>query len=231
VESRRGVNKLKRRQRILDTAAKLIAEDGIKACTMRRLARRARLDVTTLYNHYGSKAEILEELRRAGARKVAARIGAVADEEPLTRVRAIVHAALGVRESPADLVRPSRRLRPGEGQVGAVVRDALVPELRRAAADGLLNSAIDADLLAMAILERFHVWLQLWASGALDPDEVAARVDCGLDLTLLAAATSSTRRRLELALLASQGRLSALLAAKSRRERPKARRRASTRHQ
>ena len=60
----------RRKRRILEAATKLISNGGIEACTMRELARKARLDVTTLYNYYGSKEEILEALRRSGARKM-----------------------------------------------------------------------------------------------------------------------------------------------------------------
>jgi AcrR family transcriptional regulator len=209
--SRRETNIRKRKQRILDCATRLIATEGIAACTMRRLARRARLDVTTLYNYYGSKEQILEALRRAGARRVHRQVEELREREPIDRIRAIVRVTLGTRESPPDLARPlnltipSRR--PGEGPIAAAARGALVPELERAIAGGLLDPALDPGLLATSILESFHPWLELWAAGTVEADEFSARIEHSVSLCLAAAATERSRRRLLAELRASQRRL------------------------
>ena len=96
LETRREINIRRRKKRILDSATKLISSEGIEACTMRRLAAKARLDVTTLYNYYGSKEQILEALRRAGARKIRRQIEELTEREPIERIRAIVRMTLGV---------------------------------------------------------------------------------------------------------------------------------------
>ena len=58
----RELNVAARRQRILDAARRLIATGGIAALSMRKLAREAGLSVTTLYNLFGVREEILQAL-------------------------------------------------------------------------------------------------------------------------------------------------------------------------
>ncbi|MBW2390360.1 MAG: helix-turn-helix transcriptional regulator, partial [Deltaproteobacteria bacterium] len=58
----REVNCEARRQRILETARRLITRGGMRALTMRRLAAGARLSVTTLYNLIGGREEIIKAL-------------------------------------------------------------------------------------------------------------------------------------------------------------------------
>ena len=58
----REINVEARRRRILDAARSLIAKGGMAALSMRKLATEAGLSVTTLYNLYGVRDEILHAL-------------------------------------------------------------------------------------------------------------------------------------------------------------------------
>lgn len=207
----------RRKRRILEAATKLISNGGVEACTMRELARRARLDVTTLYNYYGSKEEILEALRRSGARKLERRIERLEETEPFDRIRAIVDLMLGVRESPPGLARPINqpgpRRRPGSGPIEGVARVHLEAELRQAAANGDVFPSVNVEQLALVILGHAVVWLPLWARGIVDAEETAARVAYFVSLCLLASATDAARPRLEREMLESQSRLAAIDAA------------------
>ena len=184
---------------------------------MRELARKARLDVTTLYNYYGSKEEILEALRRSGARKLERRIGSLEEKAPIDRIRAIVDLMMGVRESPAGLARPINLpgpwRRPGSGPIERVARANLTGELRRAAAGGDLVPSVDLEQLALVILSHAGVWLSLWARRVINGEEMAARVGYLVSLCLLAAATDASRPGLEQEMLESQSRLAAMDAA------------------
>ena len=207
----------RRKRRILEAATKLISDGGIEACTMRELARKARLDVTTLYNYYGSKEEILEALRRSGARKLERRIGSLEEKAPMDRIRAIVDLMMGVRESPAGLARPINLpgpwRRPGSGPIERVARAHLTGELRRAAAGGDLVPSVDLEQLALVILSHAGVWLSLWARRVINGEEMAARVGYLVSLCLLAAATDASRPGLEQEMIESQSRLAAMDAA------------------
>lgn len=50
------------RHRILDAALHLMAEGGVHAMSMRRLATECDLNVATLYHYFPSKAELLNEV-------------------------------------------------------------------------------------------------------------------------------------------------------------------------
>lgn len=201
----------RRKRRILEAATKLITEGGMEACTMRALARKARLDVTTLYNYYGSKEEILEALRRSGARKLRRRIEELPKTDPIERIRSVVDLMLGVRESPAALARPINlpvpRHRPGAGPIERVAMEQLELEFQRAVEEGQLLPAIDPELVIVSILGHSIAWLSLWAKRVSDAEETAARVGYALSLSLLAVATDGSRSRLRQEMLQSQQHL------------------------
>ncbi len=51
---------------ILDAAARLIAEEGYNACTMRNVADKVHIQAGSLYYHFSSKDEIIEEIMNSG---------------------------------------------------------------------------------------------------------------------------------------------------------------------
>jgi AcrR family transcriptional regulator len=54
------------RASILDAAARLIADEGYNACTMRNVADRVQIQAGSLYYHFSSKDEIIEEIMNSG---------------------------------------------------------------------------------------------------------------------------------------------------------------------
>ncbi|MEQ8731906.1 TetR family transcriptional regulator [Roseitalea porphyridii] len=56
------------RYQILRTAARILRENGYKAATMRRVASEAGLEAGSVYYHFGSKEEILDEVLELGLR-------------------------------------------------------------------------------------------------------------------------------------------------------------------
>ena len=54
-----GLTPEETRQRVLDAAAAVFAECGFEGARMAQIAREAGLSVGAIYNHYGSKAELL----------------------------------------------------------------------------------------------------------------------------------------------------------------------------
>jgi len=59
------------RQRILDTAAELFYRDGINATGVERLAAEASVSKRTLYQHFPSKAAVVEEYLRGMEQRIA----------------------------------------------------------------------------------------------------------------------------------------------------------------
>ena len=61
--------KASKREIILTAAAKLFRDRGYQATSMRDLAEAVELKASSLYNHIGSKEEILKEICMANADK------------------------------------------------------------------------------------------------------------------------------------------------------------------
>lgn len=54
-----GLSPVETRQRVLDAAAQVFAEQGYEGARVAEIARAAGLSVGAIYNHYGSKADLL----------------------------------------------------------------------------------------------------------------------------------------------------------------------------
>ena len=52
---------------ILDSAARLIVEEGFAACTMRAISQRVQIKAGSLYYHFASKDDIVFEIMNLGA--------------------------------------------------------------------------------------------------------------------------------------------------------------------
>ena len=66
IKQRRRREKEYRRQQILDAARILLFENGLKAVSVNRIARRAELAVGTIYFYFRSKEEIFAALQEEG---------------------------------------------------------------------------------------------------------------------------------------------------------------------
>src|SRR5438445_7525948 len=87
------------RQRILDAAAACFSELGYAGVNLRRIAARAKMKAGSLYYHFDSKDELVEEVIRVGlATAVSATRGAVQvlgrDADPIVKLRAAIAAHL-----------------------------------------------------------------------------------------------------------------------------------------
>ncbi len=82
----RIANKVKRRAHILICAANIIAEEGLDALTIARLANRSNVTIPTVHNLLGKRAEILETLVREAMSEV---MNAATDFDPSDTIRAL----------------------------------------------------------------------------------------------------------------------------------------------
>lgn len=83
------------RQRILTSAAELFYREGINATGVERLASEASVSKRTLYQHFPSKAAIVEEYLRSIRERVGDPIrpgSDAADHTPRERILALFHA-------------------------------------------------------------------------------------------------------------------------------------------
>ncbi len=199
---RRQANIQKRKHRILRAAADLIGTQGLEGLSMRGLAEEARLDVTTLYNLYGSKADILLALRRSGVEELELDLGEDPSEDPLAHADHALREWIRRCDERAAVARPlilaayPEAPWPGEGPVARPIRELLTVSLEEAQKRGLLGRAFEPELLARQIFLGLHAFVPLWARGALDASELETRVLYGLYVCLVAVATEKARPRL-----------------------------------
>lgn len=87
----------KRRSMILDHAAEVVAEDGVSAATMDRIARQARVSKSLLYAYFDNVTELLRELLQRELRRLrrlqAEAAGSTTDFSDM--VRAVTHEYVG----------------------------------------------------------------------------------------------------------------------------------------
>lgn len=86
-------NMNERRERILDAARSIIAENGFDSLTTRALAQVAGVSAPTLYNLIGSKDDIIRALATAGADHVQQRLSLLEFESCLEWIEAIADEA------------------------------------------------------------------------------------------------------------------------------------------
>ena len=214
----REVNVESRRQRILEAARELIASGGMPALSMRKLAARAGLSVTTLYNLHGSRDEILFALVEDAIDRIVPILDAEAPiDEPIARCRAVVTVSVRyfaeheatyrpmMVASYAGLARGAHADRRLAKRAAGMQREALA----QAIAQGLLTDALDPMRLGEQIYHGYELAAVQWAFGLLDEAGFRARALYGLYVALLAVATEALRPAFEAELQALERELAA----------------------
>jgi AcrR family transcriptional regulator len=216
--SRREDAKAERRRRIVAAARDLIKETGDAGLSMRAIAARAGVSLTTPYNLFGSKRAIvialLEDVREFHERfSQLHRVGAV------DRIFQAVSISLAYLAEDADFYRTlwtealrfdSKELR---GELQSPQRYgfwwALLNEAR---SEGALLPDVDLDPLLRALDAVYVAAMLAWVLGAIEVQELEAHVGYGYALTLRGAASGHYAERLEKRLLGYQKELQRLRA-------------------
>ncbi|MFI9757825.1 TetR/AcrR family transcriptional regulator [Streptomyces sp. NPDC051963] len=179
------------RRRLLDEAARVLAEEGPAALSARRLVKAVGASTMAVYTHFGSMPGLVRELMREGVARFAAR---VEDVEPAT-----APDADPVREL-AGLCRVYQEFARAEPDVYAVmfggsglagfeltdedrqmgVRLLRYPRnaIRRCVAAGRFRADVDADLAVRQLFAQMHGLARLahagYIMGIYGPDDVLA---------------------------------------------------------
>ena len=157
-------SKSARREEILDIAAGIFAQKGIQGTTVRDIADEAGILSGSLYHHFESKDQMVEEILRDHGERQLARYHEVVDTEP-DPVRAM-HAlvASGV-QSVAENPNVARILRNDVQQIKEIPRLAHVEQNRqesrrlwnsvvRAGVDqGVFDAQLDPEIVVRAMFD------------------------------------------------------------------------------
>lgn len=178
------------RRRILDAGAAAFREEGYAAVTLKGIAARAGLQAGSLYYHFASKEELVEEVLELGvegvsaaAREAVAALGAEAGAE--VRLRAAITAHLEFVLAESDYAVANIRIL---SQVPKEIRDRHLKRQRRygafwrelfeaAAASGEVRTDLDLSLVRMLTLGALN-WSVEWydARGGRTPAEISAHL-------------------------------------------------------
>ncbi len=216
--SRREDAKAERRRRIIAAARDLIKETGDTGLSMRAIAARAGVSLTTPYNLFGSKRAIvialLEDVREFHERfSQLHRVGAV------ERIFQAVSITIAYLADDPDFYRTlwtealrfdSKELR---GELQSPQRYgfwwALLNEARN---EGALLPDMDLDPLLRALDAVYVSAMLAWVLGAVEAHEIEPHVGYGYALTLRGAASPAFAEKLERRVLGYQKDLQRLRA-------------------
>jgi len=183
---RRELNKQRRRARILDAAADLLAQQPHEAVTLERIACRAEVAEMTIFNLIGNRAQIWAALAERALAEVD--LVAVHADDPHERAVLIVESVMRVLIAEPHVFRAVLRSWTAGARVvlgdpmrvlvncfaAAVQRGSVVPDLDVRAA---------AELLSAALLGVAHEW----AAEAITDCALSSRARDMVDIAFAAA--------------------------------------------
>jgi AcrR family transcriptional regulator len=220
-----------RRQRILEAARGLIAGGGMQSLSMRKIAVESGLAVTTLYNLYGSRDDILFALVEDAVDRIVPILDAEAPiEEPLARCRAVITVSVEYFAENDAIYRPMM-VASYEGLSDGLAADRRLAKraagmqregIEQAIAQGLLTDTLDPERLGEQIYHGYELACVQWAFGLLDDAGFRARALYGMYIALLAVASDALRPEIEAELKALEDELAASAERSEQRERESA---------
>jgi AcrR family transcriptional regulator len=193
--SRREEAKDERRRRIVTAARDLIRETGDAGVSMRAIADRADVSISTPYNLFGSKRAVvlavLEDIRGFGER-----FARLPPTSALERIFQVLSMSIRYYVDDPDFY---RALWTGVFDMShkEVRADLAMPErdafwlflIDTAARDGALSPQIDTAMLLRSLDLAFAAAMLSWVVGALETAELEAVVGYGYALALRGAAS------------------------------------------
>jgi AcrR family transcriptional regulator len=213
--TRREAGKAERRRLIISAARDLIRETGNAGLSMRGLAARAGVSLATPYNLFGSKRAIVVAVLQ-DVRAFYERFSQVEGLDPVERIFAALDISVAFYLDDPQFYKTlwSALFDASDAVRGDILnpkRDAFWRGLIDAAAQaGVIDEAIDLDLLQHQLELALRAVMFDWVIGHTPPDRLGPTARFGYALILLGAAAPDHRASLKARLLESQKVLSAV---------------------
>jgi AcrR family transcriptional regulator len=204
---RRAETKSQRtRQRILDAAAACFRQHGFAGVSLRDIADRADMKAGSLYYHFDSKEELVEEVLRVGVdnaftatREAVEALGRGADA--ITKLRAAIAAHLTTILAESDYASADLRIL---AQVPESIRTRHLRQqreygalwqglFRKAVATGLLRRDLNLSVVRMLVLGALNWSVEWYREDGQTPAEIAEHLSTVLLEGLLDPARRSRR--------------------------------------
>lgn len=202
----RSDNMEKRRERILQEARQIIAQQGYDALNIRDLAEASELTVPTIYNLIGNKEALLNCLMLECLKSFAERMAEYKDVSVRDNPKAVADTIIGIFAENQDYFRStalaSEKL---EGQhdihgLTGVMRKPLeqmvMARYQRSLSEGLLEGKIAPEIMVNQLITSFQPPFREWIHGVIDLDELHRRTLLGNYLSLAADATPEFKQEL-----------------------------------
>jgi|RhiMetdeSRZDD1v2_1073273.scaffolds.fasta_scaffold154249_3 AcrR family transcriptional regulator len=164
------------RTALIEKAARLIAEEGPDALTLRRLAAEVGASTMVVYTHFGGMDDLRQEVRREGFDRLAQHLAAVAaTDDPVADLVVLGWAYLQHATTNPDLYRVMFTERPAQRDEEPTFL-TLVDAVERCLAARRFAAA-DALFLATQLWAAAHGVASLQVAGMLDADEAAGSLE------------------------------------------------------
>lgn len=177
------------RELLVETAARLIATDGIAGLTLRRLTREVGTSTMAIYTHFGSIDELRHAIRREGFARMAARFRAVPrTADPVADLARQGWAYWRNAVENPNLYRAMFMYGPlddPQPDADAATFDMLIAEVQRCIDAGRFTGP-EARPLALQLWSMVHGVSSLHLNGMLTETEAVAALAAGVTALLVA---------------------------------------------
>lgn len=171
------------RRAIIDAAAQILADEGERALSVRRVAQEVGASTMVVYTHLGDKDGMIDAVLEHAFGGFAAALGAVAEPDPWAHLRALGHAYRGfARANPAAYrllfgrTTPARTIPASAGRAF----ESLTVAIARCMAT-LDRPARDIEPAALSVWATTHGFVSLELAGACPPADLDATFERALD--------------------------------------------------
>lgn len=200
----RTANMMRRREKILDCAGRMIAEDGLDAMTLAKLADRAGVTIPTIHNLLGKKADILFALVDSRLALVMQTVAELDRNDAIAAVEDFVDRLICLLGTDDILFRAAfiagERIKYFEQKSASGVFARSLEQARQicqdASARGDLEGRIETDQIAQRLFASQRLARQDWMNGYITLEAYRLQVLTGMYITLCADAAPDFKDRL-----------------------------------
>lgn len=201
----RAANVNKRKHIILERAGDIIANHGVDALTMSKLALAADVTVPTIHNLFGKKADIFEKLVVEMVERVEKALADLVLSDPIIASEAFIDKLIALFRANEGLYKAA--FVAGEntkifdqklpGGIFQTSLDICSKVCQKGLDDGYLLGSIRTEVLARQVFGCQRLARQDWVNGYIDLDKYRAQVLCGMFITFMADARQDYKEMLQ----------------------------------
>jgi AcrR family transcriptional regulator len=201
--SRREQAKHERRGRIVKAAHDLLRETGVEELSMRAVADRADVSLSTVYNLFESKQAVLARVFDRDLADFEQLVAAAPSPDVLARMFDALDIAADLYQADPAFYRATMWRRPGESSELGLRATLRAPRIRfwrgmvaAAAQEGWLRRGSDPEVVGALLIQIFGGVLADWIAGEISIETLRRELKLGFAVTLLAFATRQASARL-----------------------------------